>query len=214
VADIRVDTGSAWGSWGASIDLDRGAITWDGNRSQWGSRSIAAHHLRVLRANATAAHTRGDLQIREQFADGCVDVKLTVDGQTVNLTYETDGGNYCKGAQPIWDYVKSLPPSPGDKVCVRWDDRGVDVDLARAELTVLGSDDQILLPLKDVQTLHWHAKRVITEGEHRVSRSNPKQNITFELTLEGETTRFWYYANERRRSWVRSLWTWVEEHLP
>ena len=100
-----VSDASAAGSWAATIDFDRSEVVVIGS-ARAGTHAIRPDDLVALRTCAEAAFARGDRTVHDQFADGETEFELHLGGATVRFRFLTDGGTWCEGVQPIWDFVR------------------------------------------------------------------------------------------------------------
>lgn len=102
---VVVSDASAAGAWTATIDFDRSEVVVIGS-ARAGTHAIRPDDLAALRACAEAAFARGDRTVHDQFADGETTFELHFGGGKVQLRFLTDGGTWCEGVQPIWEFVR------------------------------------------------------------------------------------------------------------
>jgi hypothetical protein len=103
---IVVSVAAVLCAWTVEIDLAQGMAT----SRPWGVPMrgpfpIAADALASLRAHAARAFAGGDLEHREQFADGQTEVLITLGGRTVTLLYVTDGVSHHERAEELYQFA-------------------------------------------------------------------------------------------------------------
>lgn len=97
---VVVEVRAAPGTWRVEIDLESGEVHRGPRREPM--PAVASSALAALRAEALATHAEGDLRIHEQFADGEVEVAITLAGRTVTLLYITAGAPTIDRAPSIY----------------------------------------------------------------------------------------------------------------
>ena len=105
---IHVCEQSGSGTWTADIDLQSGIVVQKGLQQGVIQQDISPEVLATLWICTVRAHAGGDVRIQHQFADGVTFFELTLDEETVTLSFETYGGNYCGPVQEIWNFVRGV----------------------------------------------------------------------------------------------------------
>ncbi len=103
---IVVSVAAVQCDWTVEIDLAQGMATCRQGRAPIrGPFPIAADTLASLRANAARAFAGGDLEHREQFADGQTEVLITLGGKTVTLLYVTASVSRHERAEELYQFA-------------------------------------------------------------------------------------------------------------
>ncbi|MFO0675778.1 MAG: hypothetical protein U0169_04550 [Polyangiaceae bacterium] len=102
---ISISEAAAGVFWNVDVDLVRGTATLRDHGKVLEERALDVGTLAELRAWATEASVGGDLFVRDQFADGEVDVAITIGGTKVTLRYVTQGPSRYGRAEKLYDFA-------------------------------------------------------------------------------------------------------------